>query len=276
MGQTQYLSTDPNWGAASSTPEAPPEDPKTQHIGPAQGGYWEDKGVAGKEWHPANGAGERTRVDNSLLGMPPELAAISALSLGRAVLRPGLSVAQRAISGAKNVAMQAGPVVKYEATRTILEKLGIPAPLAIPAAMAVSGYKRGGGAAANSGVAAAESEATAATRGATPPATSRVASPPAAPVQSAPPPVAQAAEAVEAEAHVVQSLMEQGGMSQSEAHQAVKWMKDGAPSQLVWKRIQDARKLATKGPFSKLPTNADVEASVADRNVKGRWPQDKQ
>lgn len=120
-------------GAVSSAP-AP---------GPSVG-TWEDRGVAGKVWHPATGATERGREDNSLVGMPPEFAALSGLAIARAVGAPALTAAARAVAGIKATVGQALPAVKYEVTKTTLEKLGVPSAVAIPIAMAVSSYKRGG------------------------------------------------------------------------------------------------------------------------------------
>lgn len=87
---------------------------------------------------------ELHRVDNSLLGMPPELAVVSGLGLARAVAAPGLTAAGRVVAGAKNAVAQATPVLKYEATKHILTSMGVPQGIAIPAAMAVSGYRTGG------------------------------------------------------------------------------------------------------------------------------------
>jgi hypothetical protein len=119
-------------GAVSSAPAGP------------SAGTWEDRGIGGKVWHPASGVTERSREDNSLFGMPPEFAALSGLAIARAVGAPALTAAARAVAGIKAVAGQALPVVKYEVTKTALEKMGVPSALSIPVAMMVSGYKRGG------------------------------------------------------------------------------------------------------------------------------------
>jgi len=47
------------------------------------------------------------------------------------------------IGAAKEVVTQTTPIVKYEATKHVLTSVGIPESVAIPIAMAVSGYKRG-------------------------------------------------------------------------------------------------------------------------------------
>lgn len=108
-------------------------------------GYWEDLGgIAGKAWHPPAGAGsDRTRPDNSLLGLPPEMAVVSGLGIGRAMVGEGLSAAGRVYAGAKAAAEQATPVLKYEAAKAVLEGMHVPSAIAIPIAIAVSGYKKG-------------------------------------------------------------------------------------------------------------------------------------
>lgn len=99
-------------------------------------GFFEDRGMAGARWHPPTGDGsERTRPDASLLGMPPELAVMAPLSMGRAVAAPGLTMAGRAMAGVK----AAAPALKYEATKTGLEAVGVPPALATTVALAVSG-----------------------------------------------------------------------------------------------------------------------------------------
>jgi hypothetical protein len=104
-------------------------------------------------------AGERTRPDATLGGVPPELAVVSGLGLGRAVLAPGLSLAGRAVAGARAVAEQATPVAKYELTKSALQWAGLPTPIAMGAALVVSGYRKGATAAADRGATAAGAEA---------------------------------------------------------------------------------------------------------------------
>lgn len=129
--------------------EQPSQQPGARgpFIGPAPDkpaqGYWEH-GPTGDVWHAANGADDLHRGDNSVLGLPPELAVVSGMGVGRAVLGEGLSMAGRAVAGAKAVAAQAAPALKYEATKTVLESAGLPSAVAIPIAMGVAGYSRGG------------------------------------------------------------------------------------------------------------------------------------
>lgn len=112
-------------------------------AGPDAAGAWEDRGLAGSVWHPANDVTESKREDNSLLGFPPELAVMGGLGVGRAMAGEGLSLAGRAAAGAKEAVTQVAPAVKYEAVKTGLEHMGVPTSVAIVIAMGVSGYKRG-------------------------------------------------------------------------------------------------------------------------------------
>lgn len=67
---------------------------------------------------------------------------IASLAAGGAgIARAG--VAGGVAAGAKEALATATPVLKYEATKTILEKMGVPSSMATIAAMAVSGYKKG-------------------------------------------------------------------------------------------------------------------------------------
>lgn len=160
-------------------------------------GTWEDRGIGGKVWHPATGAKEGDRVDNQVLGVPPELAAVSALGVARAAAAPGLSLVARGVAGAKAAAGQAAPVIKYELVKSGLERMGVPSPLAMAGAMAVTGYKRGAKVPAAAAPVAAEAapvaaEAASAPVGApTPPPAQPVATAPAA----SPAPAGPAAEA---------------------------------------------------------------------------------
>lgn len=82
------------------------------------------------------------RPDNSLLGMPPESLVIPGIGIGRAMMG-GLSTGAKAAAGAKAAYDQAAPAVKYELAKQGLESVGVPSAVAIPLAIAVSGYRRG-------------------------------------------------------------------------------------------------------------------------------------
>jgi hypothetical protein len=108
-----------------------------------QGGYWEDRGIGGKAWHPASGASERNRVDNSLAGLPPEMAVTGAVGVGRAVAGAGLGLAAKTAAAIKAAAIETAPIAKYEVVHHTLTYSGVPESVAIPIAIAISGYKRG-------------------------------------------------------------------------------------------------------------------------------------
>lgn len=61
----------------------------------------------------------------------------------RGVLKPGLTLAGRAASGAAAAGSHVAPVVKYEAAKQALQAVGVPEPAAVIMAMGIAGYKRG-------------------------------------------------------------------------------------------------------------------------------------
>jgi len=144
------------WDLKSS--EAAPSKPDEPSKVEPSAGYWEDRGIAGKVWHPVSGVKEGDRVDNQVLGVPPELAAIGAGSVGRAVVAPGLNAAGRVAAGAAAAAGQVAPIIKYELAHQGLKAIGVPEPLATAGAVLVGGYRRGG--AAKEAAPAIEAEAT--------------------------------------------------------------------------------------------------------------------
>lgn len=94
---------------------------------------------------------DRPRADENLMdvggvGVPPEAVLMGPVQAGRAMLDPALSMAGKMTAGASTLLGHAAPVVKYEAARHALKAVGIPDSLAIAGAIAISGYKRGGGA----------------------------------------------------------------------------------------------------------------------------------
>jgi hypothetical protein len=153
---------------------------------------WVDRGVAGMEYLPngfTGGNPELNRPDNSLLGLPPELAVLSGAGIARAA-GTGLSAAGKAVAGAKAAAGQAGTALKYEATKSGLEAMGVPTAVAIPIAISVSGYT-GRAAAKPRAPRQAKTTPTEAAAPASPPASSPAAAAPQ--TQAAPPPAAPAA-----------------------------------------------------------------------------------
>ncbi len=131
----------------------PPASASTAAAKPSAG-YWEDRGMAGKVWHPADrrNSSDVGRIDNSVGGLPPEMAAIAGAKVLGAAAEPALSLGGKALAGAKSIASQAAPGLKYEVTKSGLQAIGVPQPIAVAAAMAVAGYKKG----ASAPVAAAE------------------------------------------------------------------------------------------------------------------------
>lgn len=115
---------------AQSTPEGDP-------------GHWQDRGIAGMRWTPPTGGGsDATRPDASLLGLPPELAVLGGLGVGRAAMT-GTGVMGRAAAGATAAATAAGPAVSYEMVKSGLELVGMRPSVATTIALLVSGYRRG-------------------------------------------------------------------------------------------------------------------------------------
>lgn len=105
-------------------------EPETTKLTEPSEGYWEDRGIAGKVWHPASGVKEGNRADVNILGVPPELAALGAGAVGRAVLKPGLSAAGRIAAGAGAALGEAAPIIGYEAAKSGLKAVGVPEPFA--------------------------------------------------------------------------------------------------------------------------------------------------
>lgn len=92
---------------------------------------------------------EKPRADENIadiggVGIPPEAVLMGPLQAGRAMLDPALSMAGKAVAGAGTMLSHAAPVIKYEATKHLLMKAGLPESVATLAAAAASGYKRGG------------------------------------------------------------------------------------------------------------------------------------
>lgn len=215
------------------------------------------------------------------------------------------------VSGAAEAAAQLTPVLKYEATKATLEHLGVPAPIAIPLAMAVSGYKRGAKPTGTPRAAttAAEGEAVAA---AAPPA-----SPPAAPMPAAGPDVPRSVPAPPAgSGWSPQRIQNELGLAarrskvtlteEEYAAAAEQVAKGHAPAGVVsqlkaMKAAQAPPKLRLDSEESKVytqlrrtgkthqeaaqaieqlralatklgtPASAAVRSQVADRNATGRW-----
>jgi hypothetical protein len=68
-------------------------------------------------------------------------------AIGGAVASNQLGAAQRALAGLQETLRHATPIAKYEITRHVLERVGVPTPIAVILATGISGYQRGRGAA---------------------------------------------------------------------------------------------------------------------------------
>lgn len=105
---------------------------------------------------PAGSAQEQTRVR---AGTPPELyeqpfaenvppsvllntgmVMAGAPGMARA-LTSGVGLTGKAVAVGKEAVSQSTPIVKYEATKAVLDHIGIPSSLSVPLAIAVSGYR---------------------------------------------------------------------------------------------------------------------------------------
>lgn len=136
MSDQKPLSTDPHEGLA---PVTPPAD-----TGPKMSAAKPQLALGQTEIaFPDRPSPEVTREDNSLFGMPPEVAVLSGLAVGRAMGVAGLTAAGRAVAGLKAAAGQAAPVLKYEVVKHALQAAGISPALATAGAMAISAYKKG-------------------------------------------------------------------------------------------------------------------------------------
>jgi hypothetical protein len=79
------------------------------------------------------------RVDNQILGLPPELAAIGVAKVAAPMAQAGLSATGRMVAGAKAATEQVAPILKFEAANRGMQALGIPAPIAEVLAYTLAG-----------------------------------------------------------------------------------------------------------------------------------------
>jgi hypothetical protein len=224
------------------------------------------------EKHPGTMTG---RVDNQVLGMPPELVAAMALPVAKAATQAGLTVGQRVGATFKSALGQAHPLVKYEITKSALTHLGLPEPLAMAAAIAVSGYKTG-----NAPATAAETATEAAPA---PTATAEAGT--VSPVPVAAPATATAGPA--ATFNQGQAMNDVRGVFRTlkvtpgpaEVNNAASMMKFGKTAAQAVARVLEQRPGIDLKAAAKLaeklgtPSEATVAARVAARNATGRWGQ---
>jgi hypothetical protein len=248
---------------------------------PPSAGYWEDRGIGGKVWHPASGVREGNRSDNQVLGMPPELAALSALGVGRAVLTPGLNAVGRVIAGAKATAGQAAPYIGSEVVRHGLKAVGVPEPFAsVGADLVLARTLRGKGAAR-----AATTEAKVAAEEMTPMGFPKPTAAAETPLEfsrrlkaehqakSIPPfgPARPVKVDPEAFGREFKQLAKKPKLTAEEMLIGAKELQSGKTAEQVWDMLLKRRELPIA--FKALPTDAEMLESLVQRNTTGKWPQ---
>jgi hypothetical protein len=138
-------------------------------LPPPPQGYWEDRGIAGKMWHPpgvAPGLDPTShRADTSVVSNLPVIGDITpemlvgGMKLPEAVVgavRGTVGAASRAAAAVSALGPYAAPYVKYKVAHGVLTAMGVPGWAAEIVAFGASGYRGRGG-----GAAAAEAEAAA-------------------------------------------------------------------------------------------------------------------
>ena len=201
-----------------------------------------------KSARPSNQTDEYARTDRNVIGwngggIDPEVAVAGGLGAARAFGGPAASTGLRLVQGAKNLVTQAAPLVKYEATKTILQKMGVPESIATVSAAAVSGYKPG---------------------------KASVAVEPAAPsaLEAAPP--AAKAPSLEVSPPTV-TAVEKAKLTSAETPVYIRLRAQGKTHAQAMEAIGASRNLAPSSSFANLPTSIDVAKAVGDRNAGGSW-----
>jgi hypothetical protein len=140
MPDQQYVSTDPTEGEYLSTDPNAGQPMRTMQGMPSR--TWRDRIYMSPSREAELGLAPKPvydRPDNSILGVPPELALVPGIGVGRAVAGATGATGKLA-AGAGAAVMQAAPAIKYEAVKTALESAGMPPALATTIALATSGY----------------------------------------------------------------------------------------------------------------------------------------
>lgn len=229
-----------------------------------------------------NTGSERTRIDNNIGGMPPELAVASGVgavrAIGGAVADAAGGAVAKAGAGLKAAASQATPVLKYEASRAALKALKVPDAMAIPVAMMVAGYKPGPKSTAGmSDLQLAEQEVAAGRlpqsaldaikRAQAPKVTT---GPPTAP-NAQPAPVVAQPVAVPADAEPMAATVAPTGpkvrLTADEVGLATRLAKQGKSPAEIMTLIDQLR----RSSLGQLPSTAQMTSDVAARNATGRW-----
>jgi hypothetical protein len=245
-------------------------DDKQPTMGPDQGSF-ETTGLRGmfnKAFPP-----EKPRADSAIASGIPLIGSISpgevvgGVGMGRAVVGAmgdtAATTGGRVLAGAKEVVTQTAPIVKYEATKHLLMSAGLPEPVAMPIAMAVSGYQPG-----KKGT-APPPETPAAPGSASVPTAPEVAPSPAPAPASAGPTKAPRAPRVGRASASASQTSDGFSLSKAEEDEAARWMAKGVPPEEILNRILMSRKLTSA---TGAPTPDEMRSAVDFRNTKGRWP----
>ncbi len=138
---------------ADVVPEAPagPPMPDMSSVKEGQGKTFMDGPFKGQTWALKDGqpyqiqpGNDRTRPDNSVLGMPPELGVVAGLGIKAATgLATGVAGKAKAAAGATWEGV-GSPMMKYSATKIALTSMGVPEWVAEMLAAGASGVRRGG------------------------------------------------------------------------------------------------------------------------------------
>lgn len=206
---------------------------------------------------------DRPREDGNVLGMPPELVALSGARIATAAATEGAGMAGRAIAGVKAAAGEAAPILKYETIKLALQKMGVPHEAAGVVAMVMSGYRRGGAAKAETAAQAEAATASAPRAARAEPAPAPAAARPETP-RTPRAPKAKAPSAPEKTPAATSGF----SLTPEEERQAEKWLGAGVKPEVVAQRIVLSRQLtgATGAPSPDV-----MRAAIEKRNATGRW-----
>lgn len=214
---------------------------------------------------------EQPRADSNIatvggVGIAPEdllLAGQATRNVGAAV-RLGAGATGKLTAAAKAVAAHATPVVKYELVRSGLEHLHVPAPIAIPIAMAVSGYSKG----VKAGAGAAEAERGVVAEAPAMPTLVKGASVPTAPGPAVSAPAAKAVEAAQQAQAAAGTAAPKLTLNAAESQEYLRLLKRGLSGAEARQAVLVMRDLAARLGGASAE---DVAKAVAHREGTGRW-----
>lgn len=281
MSEVQQQPTGVPDGWAVVAPETPPASP------PSTG---RDYKILGVNIHVPGE--EKPRADANVFGWGTQGAGVAPEDLlGGGMMARGVARAASGGAGAavKAAAAEASPVLKYEITKTTLEKMHVPTPIAMMVAVAVSGYRGNGkkpAAPAEMSPAAADAARVPANATGTSWAPAPMPRPmPAEPMPAAAAPVAPVASSPVAPASPAAPVAPvpdlpppaagspipppaRAKLLASEVPEFLRLQKAGKTPKEALDLIEAQRAFAKK--FG-LPSGEQTRESVADRNVTGRW-----